>query len=819
MYCSTSLLFQPILPRLPRALAGLFIVSLLLYVSHTGLPSEPWWLPPPPVTRGRCSCHQVHVRRRSAWYSVHLLPRLLARCALLALLLHRSGWLRATPFSAGLVLVPILHGATLALAYRGSPGARRWAPRLQRLYQLLLLVLLIRTLQPMLHARSTPLTLCMALGTWRVCADPDHELVLTQLDEQHYQVCWDGELLLAWEARDSFERWLLILFLRRLSLCGARHPLLTQAQVGALFATDQSAVSRWEGEVRRHGWHVLSDRYRHQLHSVLPDPALSRQILALWVPAFWLSAWEVREQLIAKGIVAERAALSLESLHALAHHTGFAQVRQILLERFALQQGQLIAEEQWWLRELLALTTRLLDKLERGETLTPQELVDCTALRLPTPPAQLAPAPPPLAAALQSMLLAPPAPATGEPIPCPYCGSTDTAPKSKTPRFKTVVDLLGQLHRIPVLRRYCHNPACTHQTFTHFPPGVLPHSPHPLQARLLALEVYEALLSTYRRSARMLRVSAATLYRWTLSLSPAAAALAAYLGVVRTSGVIGVDDKWLKVCSPSAVPVHGRRPRAVWHYAYFAVDVYSYDLLALELYPQHNDHALHLFLLELKARGVRPRVIVTDLDPAYERVLPAVFPRAVHHECIFHALQNTSRQLTAAYGKHYAEKVPEAGALQQRIVHVFRPQAQKTVRARFAEVMALREAYVSRTPAVAPVFDSLAHHFPRLVNAIEHPLIPRTNNACELVIRRFDQHYQSMCGLDSFASARAYLRVFELVYRLTPFAADNKTRRIRGKCPLELAGYDLETLPLAEFFWHLKLPALGLPGEEVVPMT
>ena len=76
-----------------------------------------------------------------------------------------------------------------------------------------------------------------------------------------------------------------------------------------------------------------------------------------------------------------------------------------------------------------------------------------------------------------------------------------------------------------------------------------------------------------------------------------------------------------------------------------------------------------------------------------------------------------------------------------------------------------------------------------------------------------------MCGLDSSASARAYLRVFELVYRLTPFAADNKTRRIRGKCPLELAGYDLETLPLAEFFRHLKLPALGLPGEEVVPMT
>ena len=87
----------------------------------------------------------------------------------------------------------------------------------------------------------------------------------------------------------------------------------------------------------------------------------------------------------------------------------------------------------------------------------------------------------------------------------------------------------------------------------------------------------------------------------------------------------------------------------MWRYASFAVDVYSYDILALEIYPQHNDHAVRLFLLELKAKGIYPRVVVTDLDPAYGRMLPKVFPRAVHHECIFHALQNASRQLNEAY--------------------------------------------------------------------------------------------------------------------------------------------------------------------------
>ena len=104
------------------------------------------------------------------------------------------------------------------------------------------------------------------------------------------------------------------------------------------------------------------------------------------------------------------------------------------------------------------------------------------------------------------------------------------------------------------------------------------------------------------------------------------------------------------------------------------------------------------------------------------------------------------------------------------------------------------------------------------MNAIESPDIPRTNNATELVIRRFDQHYQAMCGLDTLESARNYLRVFELVYRLTPFAEDGRPE-IRGKSPLELAGYDLKALPIANFFINLKLPPLALEGAEVVPMA
>ncbi len=84
-------------------------------------------------------------------------------------------------------------------------------------------------------------------------------------------------------------------------------------------------------------------------------------------------------------------------------------------------------------------------------------------------------------------------------------------------------------------------------------------------------------------------------------------------------------------------------------------------------------------------------------------------------------------------------------------------------------VMALREEYVALQPEVVCIFRLLERHWPTLVNGIESTIIPRTNNAVELVIRRFDQHYQNFCGFDSLDTARTFQAVFEKVYRFTPF--------------------------------------------------
>jgi hypothetical protein len=100
------------------------------------------------------------------------------------------------------------------------------------------------------------------------------------------------------------------------------------------------------------------------------------------------------------------------------------------------------------------------------------------------------------------------------------------------------------------------------------------------------------------------------------------------------------------------------------------------------------------------------------------------------------------------------------------------------------------------TPASLAIFDFLELHWPKLVNAIGSQTIPTTNNITELVIRRFDQHYQNFCGFQSIGSAQSYLAVFEKLYRFTPFSQDAQPR-IRGLAPLQLAGYDISHIPLS----------------------
>jgi transposase-like protein len=380
--------------------------------------------------------------------------------------------------------------------------------------------------------------------------------------------------------------------------------------------------------------------------------------------------------------------------------------------------------------------------------------------------------------------------------------------------MKRYLDAQGQEQEIEVYRSYCRNPVCPHQTFTNLPADLLPYSRHRAAMRAVAVQVYAYGQERYRSITQALGVSQATGYRWITAGGTALLPIGQLFGVVRSSGVIGVDEKWVK--GPKNNKPAGKHRH--WMYVYMAVDVWTYDLLHIAIFPHGGKDSARTFLSAVRAKGYRPQVIVTDLSQDYGDPIAQVFPHAEHHLCVFHALKTWHKTFREVYGKDYQDTQPVAATLQKDIDQIFRAKTKRTAERRYAKVLAQREQTVASHPGMASVFDSLERHWPKLVNAIERPRIPLTNNATELVNRRFDQHYQNFCGFQSIETAEKYLAVFERTYRLTPFTQDAQ-KRVRGKCPLVLAGYDVAKIPLVAYFQDHPPPGFGddSAGKEVVP--
>lgn len=619
---------------------------------------------------------------------------------------------------------------------------------------------------------------------------------------------------------DEFDRRMLLVFLRHIWTPEdtPQRPFLRQEWLAAGFETYQELISRWQSYRREGDWRRLMSRRGDGLQSW----EQIGEVVDVWAGHFW---WRVEET---QAYLAEQGKrYSLSQVKQAGQLSGFLRVRRLLQERFQIGPEALKPKDGWLTRRLLVQMEVLLDKLEAGEGLTAEERLQMEALRAQPTALGLGQERPleqplPWMWRMQQVLFGWWQQVEDESVRCLHCGSTQVAQKSKTPRQKQYYDQSNQLRQVAVYRYYCKNPACHHGTFTNLPLNLVPHSPWTVQAHLWVLQSYAWGRSAYRRVAQAAGLSTATVYRWVSAWGQELLPIAALFGVVRSSGIVGVDEKWVQV--PKNDKPEGKRKK--WMYVYMAVDVYTYDLLHIAIYPYLTRASAHSFLLELRTKGYQPTVIITDLRQDYAPLITQIFPQARHHECIFHALKWIQQEIKAVYGANYKEEHPCAVALKEDIYAIFQCRDKRTALRRYTRVMQKRPSYVQKRPQAAAIFDTLENHWPKLVNAMGSSVIPKTNNAVELVIRRFDQHYQNFCGFETLETAQCYLAVFELVYRFTPFANYNlkdkerpPDQRIGGKCPLELAGYQVSKLPIAHIF---RGRLLGWPDQsfrDLVPIV
>ncbi len=621
----------------------------------------------------------------------------------------------------------------------------------------------------------------------------------------------EGHFILCWKPRNEFEKRVLLMLFRQIRTPQStpKRPFLRQEWLAEWFETYQEWISGWQRYVRQGGLEKLAGAHEGWVLT----PEMRQAILEIWAPNFWLSAKEIRERLLAAEHIASRNDISIERIHEAARESGFAEIRRLLRQVLVFSADGPQWRDNVLLDRLFELNEALMSQLQARGGLTPQLQLEVEALKeavgAPITPLKKAL---PFAYQLQQILFGQWQESDDDFVHCPHCGSGLVARKENTPRSKKYRDPeTREWRQVEGYRHYCLNPSCSFGTFTDYPQQVRLYSEWTVDTMLWGVMVYMHLRTTYRRAADVVGVSSVTLWRWTMVVGEHTLPLAQLFGVVRSSGVIGVDEKWVLV--PKNSKPEGKRKR--WMYVYLAVDVYTYDLLHIDIYPYNGKNEARAFLQALKAKGYQPQVIITDMNQDYDQPIQRVFPAAVHHECVFHALQWAQRRIKEVYGNDYARTHPEAVDLKNKLYRIFKAKSKKTVRKRFQEVMALKEEYIARTPEAKCIFDFLKRHYPKLINAVENPLVPLTNNTVELVIRRFDQHYQNMCGFDSIETARKYLRVFNLAYRFTPFTKDNRPVKgreldIRGKCPLQLAGYDISQMPLARI---LRGQLLGRPSD------
>jgi transposase-like protein len=643
------------------------------------------------------------------------------------------------------------------------------------------------------------------------------DVAVEQDETGMYHVRLRGEFELHVNGEVEFYKRMLVIFLGLLEMPGevrksrrtrdGRIPFVRQGQMAAWFEIPHPVISRWYGYWLRQDWQRMLSQRQGEVLTL----EVQQQVIESWVKSPWWSAQRMWEHVRAQG-----SRITLPQVKQIGRESGWNVLRQALSQVYLISGESFRPRDEWLVSQLLAQAQRLVARLEElgGPTVEQRiEVADLEALceELEIRPA-VAQRPLPWVWQIERLLFGHWEWVDDGSVRCIYCGTTDVSRKSRQPRLKKYVDEQGIEQTVEVYRYYCHNPACEHKTFTNLPLNLIPHSRWTLEHHLAALQTYEWSHSVYRCASQLLGVTKMTAYRWVSGFGYQLLPVAALFGVVRSSGVVGIDEKYVLVPKNDKPRAEMKR----WMYVYFAVDCYTYDLLHIDLYPYNTKQSAHAFLLALRAKGYHPRVIVTDMRVDYRDVVALAFPNAVHHECIFHALQQVHEHLKEAYGLNYAKTRPDIVALREEINHIFDARTKRTAQRRYEKVLAQQDRLVAETPKADDVFRFLERHWPTLVNAIESHLIPRTNNATEEVIRIFTQHYKTFCGFENIDTAHLYLGVFEKVYRFTPFS-EYAQERIRGKCPLELAGYEVQKLPMTQLFRGLALHWPAAAFKELVP--
>ena len=339
-------------------------------------------------------------------------------------------------------------------------------------------------------------------GGCLVCGSEEPRVTVERQADGSYQATLCGHFTLQVAGDSVFRMRLLLLFLSLLVRPGpqrkgrrtrdGRTPFVSQMQLGKWFGMPHPHVSRLYKYWLSADWANLLSLHTAE---VLTVELLSR-IVEVCASFPWWGPAEVRQHLQAEGV-----AVSLAQVEQTVVQSGWAKLRETLFARYDLTGTALQLRDGWLVGQLLAQNQSLLERLECGQSATPEQRIAVTDLQRVAAAAQVVVEPPlkaePWLLRVAQVLFRPwqavddPQGAAGAgQVHCPVCHSTDVKRKGHKPRLKKYYDEDHQIQQVPVYHYFCCNPQCQTRTFTDMPAGLLPYSPYRTETHLLALQMY-----------------------------------------------------------------------------------------------------------------------------------------------------------------------------------------------------------------------------------------------------------------------------------------------------------------------------------------
>ena len=384
------------------------------------------------------------------------------------------------------------------------------------------------------------------------------------------------------------------------------------------------------------------------------DNRLRQLILQMWLEDITLSGQEILRRLNRRSDVAN---ISIEKVRRLMRDVDFWPVRMALAKQY--RKGQYRKSTEWVIDKYRQTINYLLTQLAQGKSWSKAEIDEYLgALPESIRPAQQGPhgtlGQPVSKSWLKCFLFGLPKVVDNQPC-CPKCGSFNTTRRSSTPVIQTVSDLdTGRPQQVATFRFRCNNPLCSCVTFT-----APIEDTHILeQARFakacLMLRQVMVLHAPYRALANLLGTTKSVVFNELTYISHMAEHWDEILGPVRFSGTICIDEKHVKI---AAFKKFKKRP---FGYLSLAVDPATGDLLHVEVFAASNKESAEAFLMQLKAKGIYPTTIMTDLTENYDQPVRRVYGRSVTMaRCFFHFKQNIFKHMHDQFGKKDVPQIAE----------------------------------------------------------------------------------------------------------------------------------------------------------------